>query len=436
MNKKIFAFIISLLLIGSFDSQAQVGRLPVCPDIDYNWSQPVNSIDDMAWTWWFGPQVWSVDDYKSKLWWGYTSARGYTGIAEYDVTSGQYRKMHLKKGPWLDDHNNSIVVLLPDRRVGCVYTNGHDKGEQVYVRISKSFESIDEFDDAITINFPGRTTYVQYFFMNGKHYIFTRTHTDVFKWSWTCSEDFVNWSEPLEFISATRHRYYIKLQKVTDVDGVIRMVVYGHPTQGSLSDIRMGFINFNDSKIYNADGKTLVKDFGECFYFTDLDVIIPNEEGKVNRLFDVAATPMAESGVAYATFTKAIKTDSRYKIYRNGSIQDLCPGGLPFWNSSVYLGGMTFIDKDRIAVCHNDGAADYGTDYVEIWKFKGGKWKVEKCLHKEKVGEGLTRNIRPLVDYNGKYLLWQRGCYDQRIKGHTFTLEAKIYDLENGRQVR
>lgn len=436
MNKRVFFLAIAIFLLCPFAGRSQIGRLPTVGEIDFNYSQEVAGIDDMAWTWWFGPQVWSCDDYKSKLWWGYTSARGYTGVAEYDVASHAFRKMHLKKGPWRDDHNNSVVVLLPDRRLGVIYTNGHDKGNQVFVRISKSFESIEEFDDAIAIDFVGTTTYVQYFFMNGKHYVFTRTHQDTFKWAWTCSEDFVHWSEPAEFISATNKRYYIKMQKVTDVDGVIRVIAYGHPTQSTDCNIRMGFINFNDGNIYNKDGKTVVTRLGDCFYFTDLDIIIPHEEGKVLRLFDVAASPMDECAVAVASFTKDVKTDSRYLIYKNGSLQDISAGGLPFWNSSVYLGGITFLDKDRVAVCRNDGLPDNGTDYVELWKFKGRKWKTEKCLYKEKVGENIIRNIRPIVDYNGRYLLWQRGCYDHREKPHTFTLEAKIYDLETGTQVR
>ena len=438
MEKNLLAIAISLLvlLLSPQVCRSQIGRLPTVPDIDYNYSQEVSGIDDMAWTWWFGPQVWSSDDYKSKLWWGYTSARGYTGVAEYDATSHTFRKRHLKKGPWNDDHNNSVVVLLPDRRLGVIYTNGHDKGNQVFVRISKSFESIDEFDDAVSIDFAGTTTYIQYFFMNGRHYIFTRTHQDTYKWAWTSSEDFVHWSEPAEFISATDKRYYIKMQRVTDADGVIRIIAYGHPTQSSDCNIRMGFINFKDGNIYNKDGKTVVTRLGECFYFPDLDVLIPHEEGKVLRLFDVAAAPMDECAVAVASFTKELKTDSRYLIYKNGLLQDICAGGLPFWNSSVYLGGMTFLDKDRIAVCRNDGLPANGTDYVELWKCKGGKWKKEKCLHQEKVGENIIRNIRPIVDYNGRYLLWQRGCYDHRQKPHTFTLEAKIYDLETGTQVR
>ena len=423
MNNRIALLSLTLSLFCPFLCRSQVGRLPTVTDIDYNYSQEVSGIDDMAWTWWFGPQVWSSDDYKSKLWWGYTSARGYTGVAEYDAASRSFRKMHLKKGPWLDDHNNSVVVLLPDRRLGCIYTNGHDKGNQVFVRISKSYESIDEFDDAVAIDFVGTTTYVQYFFMNGKHYIFTRTHQGTYKWAWTCSEDFVHWSVPAEFISATNKRYYIKMQKVTDVDGVIRVIAYGHPTQSTDSNIRMGFINFNDGNIYNKDGKTVVTRLGESFYYTDLDILFPHEEGKVLRLFDVAASPMAECAVAVASFTKDIKTDSRYLIYRNGSIQDIS-------------GGMTFLDKDRVAVCRNDGLPDNGTDYVELWRYKGNKWKMEKCLHKEKVGENIIRNIRPLVDYNGRYLLWQRGCYDNRQKPHTFTLEAKIYDLKTGKQIR
>ena len=61
---------------------------------------------------------------------------------------------------------------------------------------------------------------------------------------------------------------------------------------------------------------------------------------------------------------------------------------------------------------------------------------MEKRLHQEKVGPNLIRNIRPIVDYNGRYLLWQRGCYDHREKPHTFTLEAKVYDLVTETQVR
>lgn len=420
----------------SFVGRAQIHRLPTVTEVDCNYSREVTGVDDMAWTWWFGPQVWSVNDYKDKLWWGYTSARGYTGIAEYDATDGTFRKMHLKKCPWNDDHNNSVVVLLPDRRVACIYTYGHDKSNQVFVRISSSYESIDEFDDAIPIEFAGTTTYIQYFFMNGKHYIFTRTKQDTYKWAWTCSEDMVNWTEPAEFITATNKRYYIKLQRVTDAEGIIRIIAYGHPTQSKDCRIRMGFINFNDGKVYNKDGKTVVTQLGNCFDYTELDVLISNEEGKVLRLFDVAATPMDECAVALASFTKDIKTDSRYLIYKNGSLQDLTAGGLPFWNYSVYLGGITFLSKDRVALCRNDGHADYGTDYVELWKFKGKKWKKEKCLHSEKVGTDIIRNLRPIVDYNGRYLLWQRGCYDHRKKGHTFTLEAKIYDLEKGKLIR
>ena len=436
MKRLIIAISLIAALSFPFALEAQIKRLPTVTDIDCNLSLGVNSIDDMAWTWWFGPQVWSSDDYKSKLWWGYTSSRGYTGIAEYDAADGTFRKVHLKKGPWMDDHNNSVVVLLPDRRVGCIYTYGHDKGSQVFVRISSSCESIDEFDDAIAINFAGTTTYIQYFFMNGRHYIFTRTLQDTYKWAWTSSEDFVHWSEPVEFIQATNKRYYIKMQRVTDADGIIRIIAYGHPTQSKDCRIRMGFINFNDGNVYNKDGKTVVTTLGNCFDYTDLDVIIPNEEGKVLRLFDVAATPMDECAVAVASFTKDTKTDSRYLIYKNGKIQDICAGGLPFWNYSVYLGGISFLDKDRVALCRNDGEEDFGTDYVELWKYKRGKWKKEKCLHSEKVGEKIIRNLRPIVDYNGRYLLWQRGFYEHRKKGHTFSLEAKIYDIEKEKMIR
>ena len=180
----------------------------------------------------------------------------------------------------------------------------------------------------------------------------------------------------------------------------------------------------------------MVTRLGDCFDYTELDVVIPNEEGKVMRLFDVAACPKDECAIAVASFTKDIKTDSRYQIYKNGKLQDITAGGLPFWNYSVYLGGVSFIDKDRVALCRNDGLEDFGTDYVELWQFKGGKWKKEKCLHKEKVGEKIIRNLRPIVDYKGRYLLWQRGCYDHRKKGHTFTLEAKIYDLKTDKLIR
>ena len=60
---------ISLIAVFSFPfaGKAQIKRLPTVTDVDCNYFCEVNSIDDMAWTWWFGPQVWSSNDYKSKL---------------------------------------------------------------------------------------------------------------------------------------------------------------------------------------------------------------------------------------------------------------------------------------------------------------------------------------------------------------------------------
>ena len=81
MKSKTIVLSLAVLCLCPFVCRSQIGRLAPVQEIDFGFSQQVCGIDDMAWTWWFGPQVWSSDTYKSKLWWGYTSARGYTGIA-------------------------------------------------------------------------------------------------------------------------------------------------------------------------------------------------------------------------------------------------------------------------------------------------------------------------------------------------------------------
>ena len=400
---------------------------------DYNLNKVTPGIDDMAWTWWFGPQVVSVDHIRTKLWWGYTDSQGYAGVAEYDPTTAMFRKNALKKNGEFDDHNNSVVVTLPDGRVGCIYAHGHETGPYIYIRTSKVVESIDEFSEPAIIKYDGTTTYIQYFFVAGKHYIFTRYKNGTYRWAYVCSEDFEHWSEPRDFISATDTRYYIKLQSVTDNPDIIRITAYGHPTEGTDSNIRMGFINLADGYIYDGDFKTRISALGESFVYTDLSVAIPHPEKQVQRLFDVARTPTAEYCVAFATFSPIVKYDSQYHIFKNGTTYDLCKGGEPFWLKSVYLGGISFIDAGRVVLSRNTG----NDDNIELWDWQKSNWKCSKTISSESTGpEHSFRNIRPIVDVNGKYLLWQRGYYNQKKHGFEYQLEARIYDIANDRIVK
>lgn len=160
--------------------------------------------EDVCWSWWSYPQLVSYKDIRNKSYFGYVSSLGYIGVGSYDMDTGVVIKTNLAKST-IDDHNSCSVSVLADGRIMAVYATGHDKDRNIHVRISSQSESITRFDRDIVLKSSGKTCYSQVYHINGKYYIFFRNSSK--RWSFFYSSDLVNWSEEQEFISSDVQYY-------------------------------------------------------------------------------------------------------------------------------------------------------------------------------------------------------------------------------------
>ena len=360
-------------------------------------------MENMIWSWWYYPQVVSTN---TTVYWGYASNEGYCGVAAYDINTGKTTTTALKRITPADDHNGLAVTLLEDGRVMCIYAGGHDSNNEIHVRISKDPYSIEEFDTNLVLRSAGKTSYTQIIQHNGKIFIFYRINSK--SWGYRSSEDGVNWSDEVIMVSADT-QYYCKVMPTTQ-EGFVRICMYSNPTSTD-PRIRMGFMDLETGKLYNADGKTELgtkKVSHEKF-----DVIIDQPEGKIQRMFDVAITDPDTVRILYTVFSNSkTANDSVYYLYDSGKTVKICDGGVPLWNPK-YQGGASFAGNETVVVARNAN----NKDYIEIYDYKNGQMVLRKTVFSESTanqsGERYpNRNARPIVDVNGRAFLWHSGAYD------------------------
>ena len=209
----------------------------------------------------------------------------------------------------------------------------------------------------------------------------------------------------------------------------------GNPTSTD-HNIRMGFINFSNGEVYNSDMKILGR-LGTPIDATRFNIVIPQEQGKYTRLFDVAVTDPNSVEIAYCMWnTNATKAD--YTILRNGTKYNIATQSDQFWTK--YFGGVSFIDKDNIVVSYGNDSIDH----VETMKFgdrtireeveeqaaEGVVHTITEPVEKQYTEKTVTdfhpdrdisktsykdssyRSVRPVVDINGKTIMWQYGYYN------------------------
>ena len=68
-------------------------RLVTIGDITY---RVETGMENMIWTWWYYPQVVSLKKTEDKVYWGFTTKEGNSGVAEYDNRTGLVKKNILK----------------------------------------------------------------------------------------------------------------------------------------------------------------------------------------------------------------------------------------------------------------------------------------------------------------------------------------------------
>ena len=426
---------------------------------NYTMNESTYGPEDVCWSWWSYPQVVSYNGIRNKSYFGYATSLGYIGVGSYDMNTGAVVKTNLAQTT-PDDHNSCSVNVLDDGRIMAVFASGHDKDKYIHVRISSQKESITKFDKDIRLTASGKTSYSQVYKINGVYYIFYRYNSK--NWGYYYSFDLKNWVGENKFLTAPV-QYYMKLTKTTTAN-LYRLTMTGNPTSGDCN-IRMGFVNFTNGTVYNSDMVPLGQ-MGSSIDCTKFNVIIPQESNKYTRLFDVAETEPNKPEIAYCKWTKGAKK-ADYSILRDGETYSIATGSDEFWLK--YFGGISFIDKDNIVVSYGNNYVDhietmkFGerieteevevevevkaddtfevdkhtiTDATEI-KTEKRKQTVEKkvidfsCnneISKTSYKDSAYRSVRPVVDVNGKAIMWQYGFYDSSSYT-SFNMDARFAKL-------
>lgn len=384
-------------------------------------------------SYWFYPQVISTNFRHKKIYFGFTDNKRMAGVCSIDLFDHTIRKNRLRYTPTAftaDTHNNACVTVLPDRRIMVMYADGHgDSGHNnINIRISKEPESIDDFEDVITVDFgTGKaTTYAMYYYINGKHYIFTRA--SVTQWAYTSSDDAVNWSTPHVLLNAEK-QWYVKFAYVKDRPNWLRFIHYSNPSAGD-TGIRLGYVDFESGNIYDGDGETVLGTLEQGADTNDFTTVVPMPaaaDGK-QRMCD-----LLESNFDDVKFTYSIVKSryvGKYYMYDNGTVVKLCDTGEYLFGASGTMVncGVWFVDSTHVLVARSS-ADSTGYDYIEQWAKDNSVWAFEKEIYKELKGADHIRNTYPIIDPNGKVFVWFRGYHS--LTGYTdFEMDALIYDVE------
>lgn len=355
--------------------------------------------EDLFWCPWFYPQAVSFNGVNNCLYWGFVSGNGDAGVACRNFDTGIITKNVLKSFH-VDVHDSTCVFIKEDGTIICAYPGGHNEDKQIHIRISSKPESIDDFLPDQPLNCSGWVSYCQIIQNGGKYVMAYRL--DANRWAYRLSDDCIFWGDERIFVS-TSLQYYC-LFRPTTVDGIIRVVMYPNPS-AKQHDIRMGFYDVFHDTILNADCKTVLGNADVPY--SDFDVLIPQDPHySTQRLMDCAVTAPLKTMILYAPFTGA---KSKYRIYDDGIITDICDGGQPLWTPKYQL-GLAWIGTDQIVVARGEK----GKDIIELYKYADGKVSLGKAIYEEDHGVDAVRNAWPIVDTNNRYYLWGRGYFNSK----------------------
>ena len=386
-------------------------------------SQPLNinyeGTNDMIWSWWYYPQVVSYNKTQNNVYWGFTTSKGYSGIASYNNITHKTNKTLLKKVSQsdVDDHNGVAVTIMNNGKIMCAYTGGHNIDNKLHIRISDKKENIEKFNKDIVLSSSGKVCYSQIIKYRNKYYIFYRVNNK--SWAYRYSSNGTKWSAEKIIITA-KMQYYCKFMPTT-INGVIRICMTSNPGSSD-PNIRMGFIHLSNKAIYNSNNKTKLGTSN--ISATKFNTIIKNVSGKTQRLFDVAITTPNKPLVLFTSFSNKTKAkNSVYYVFDTNKTIKICNGGNPLWNPKYQL-GASFVGNNKIVVAREE----HGYDKIELYNYSSGNITLNNSVYSEAIGSNYIRNGRPIVDINNKFILWHRGFYNPNLYTD-FLTEARIYNL-------
>ena len=383
---------------------------------NFSLNENLTSLTDMVWEYqnWVFPQVISYKGIRDNLYFTFTTSSGYSGVACYNYDTKELTKTFLKKNKETDDHNLIAVLMMSNGKLMCAYSGGHNTDKNEFIRISSARECIEAFDEAVVLNSSGATSYSQLFEYDDKIYLFYRTGTKA--WAYRISDDFgETWSSETILVQADV-QYYCQFTETTS-DGILRMCCYSNPDAND-TNIRLAYLHLDDMTLYDTDDATVIGT--ESIEPSEITIIIPIEEGKLNRLYNAAKTAVGDNKVLYCKFSNS--TNGEYFVYDNGTDVKVADAGQALWIHKTQL-GIAWIGTEQIAV----GRATNSDDLIEIYDYSNQTVTFNKTV----VDNPRVNNIRtarPMIDNNQKTLIYYYGYYNPSSY-KDFTTDGVIYDL-------
>ena len=391
-------------------------------------------MNDMIWSWYTAPQVVSAGD---KVFWGYITADGHVGVACYDKAKGTTEKTVLDSysGNPRGDFNGVAVTLMSDNRLLCTYSSGAEGGStanrKIHIRVSAEPLSIESFSDTV-LQSNNVASYSQIVKSNDSYLVFNRTNATG---SWifstgTCNEDGTwTWTKrnsPL--IAETTLTYYCRFAPTTNPD-VIRILMCSDPSSAH-TEIRMGFYNTKTKQVLNSDAHTVIRSstgaaMNNNVPYTAFDTVSSYDwSGKTNRLLDVAVTAPEEARFIFSSYENG--NDSKYYLYDADAAApiEICNGGTDLVAGNQL--GASFRGTDEIIVARNESRDGSSYDVIESYAISGNAVSKRGTLYEHEVA-GNIRAARPIVDAEGKAILWYEGTYSSET---SFNTSARLLTLE------
>lgn len=396
----------------------------------FNLNRNMVGNSDMVWEYqnWVFPQIISHTGIRDRLYFTFTSDMGYSGIAQYDYNTKELTKNILKQNVSgaRDDHDLIALIMLPSKKILCAYSGGHNTDNNIYIRIANARESIETFENVITLKCSDRTSYAQLFYYDSKVYLFYRISN--ISWGYRIGTNGgTTWSDETVLMTNNQQMYCQFTETTTD--GVLRMCCYTNPGESDTA-IRMGFLHLDDMTLYDTDNQTAIGTSN--IQRTSVSIVIPAPvDGKVNRLFNSAKTAINKTMILYSVFSvhgEGSGDDGKYYVYDNGTIIEVADCGLALWTPKAQL-GIAWVGTSQIAVARGYD----GKDWIEIYDYDNGTVTFNRTVASADRTSHETENYRtarPMIDNNNKALIYIQG-YFNIDSFEDFIMDGHIYDLNS-----
>ena len=366
-----------------------------------------------GWTWFTDPRASYVSGAHRRVYTGAVDPAGDIVVTSHDEVTLASRRVVVKRGWSVDDHNNPSLLALADKRLMVFYCR-HDRGPLFY-RLARRPESLS-FGAERRLAVPGRLgcTYpkpvlareerarVYLFFRGGDWLPAFRT-----------SDDGRHWSPPTTLIdpgTPRRERPYLKV--AADASGTIHLAFTEDSPFTDATSIY--YAAFRAGRVTAADGSPVASLDSLPFAPTAaMRVYDGRTSGARAWVHDVAVDALGRPVVVYATFPALDDHRYHYAVWTGSGWFDheivAAGGSIDDGVDPLYSGGIA-LDHANPAIVYLSRRMG-AVHEIERWITPNGgaSWSARALT------TGSTQaNIRPVVPVGapaGKTVEWMRGTY-------------------------